>query len=280
MHTLSKTSRTPLHNAAFVGDLDAAKALVADGVDIDALTIEHFAPLHVACLQGNTDMVKFLLSAGASTAALELGKTKTATPLHMLSNADQATPEDMIQMAQLLIDAKAPLEAKDHDGITPLHAACFHSKPDLVRVLLAAGADVHATDVVGGTPLHFASVSHQEAHDIEVAQLLVAAGADLDALDGDGHTAEEKAKIKKLKDLGYYLQMTKEAKGPKALELLLVKNQLQQYQSKLKEVGCDVVSDLLLLTQTEVDNIGFKPVHLRKFEIVLKEARRASKSEL
>jgi hypothetical protein len=113
-----------------------------------------------------------------------------------------------------------------------------------------------------------------------VAQLLVAAGADLDARDGDGHTAEEKAKIKKLKDLGYYLYMTKEAKGPKALELLLAKNHLQQYQPKLQEVGCDVVSDLLLLTQTDVADIGFKPVHLRKFETMLNEAKRASKSEL
>lgn len=53
--------------------------------------------------------------------------------------------------------APALADARDADGLTPLHLAVVHGNVPLVQTLLAAGADVNARDDEHHTVVHWAT---------------------------------------------------------------------------------------------------------------------------
>lgn len=53
--------------------------------------------------------------------------------------------------------APALADARDGDGLTPLHLAVVHGNVPLVQTLLAAGADVNARDDEHHTVVHWAT---------------------------------------------------------------------------------------------------------------------------
>ena len=85
----------------------------------------------------------------------------------------------------MLVEARADLEARDEVGKTPLHFAVGssqgHHAAEITQLLLEAGAAVHAVDHWGITPLH--CVRHATCVD-----LLVDAGAELGTRDWEGRT--------------------------------------------------------------------------------------------
>jgi ankyrin repeat protein len=77
------------------------------------------------------------------------------------------------------------VNARDKDGSTPLHCACWKGHPEAVAILLAAGADVNArnqNEHWGTTPLHAAAHANQP----DIARLLIEHGADVNAQDLNG----------------------------------------------------------------------------------------------
>ena len=101
------------------------------------------------------------------------------TPLHW------AAPEGHKEIAELLIAKGANVNAKsDDEGMTHLHFAAYVGRREIAELLIAAGADVNATDKHVMTPLHkVAVVGHKE-----IAELLIAKGGDVNAKDVDGET--------------------------------------------------------------------------------------------
>jgi ankyrin repeat protein len=67
------------------------------------------------------------------------------------------------QVVQLLLEAGASLEAGDHDGYTPLHAAAAQGMTNLVEELLRMGADLRAENSRGNTALAVAAEYGQAA---------------------------------------------------------------------------------------------------------------------
>lgn len=69
-------------------------------------------------------------------------------------------------------------DSRDEDGYTPLHRAAYSNNVEIARILIQYGADVNAKTEYGWTPLHSA-VKWSNA---EVAAFLLQHGADVNAL--------------------------------------------------------------------------------------------------
>lgn len=92
------------------------------------------------------------------------------TPLHWASHRGYTN------MATLLINRGADIEAKGEVGRTPLHLAARGGRIAVVKLLLNAGADTEAKDNLCWTPLHLAA---RKGH-ADVVKLLLDAGASLE----------------------------------------------------------------------------------------------------
>ncbi|XP_075982855.1 uncharacterized protein LOC142981068 isoform X2 [Anticarsia gemmatalis] len=73
-------------------------------------------------------------------------------------------------------------DARDADGLTPLHLAVVHGNVPLVQTLLAAGADVNARDDEHHTVVHWATVCGE----VGALRAVLAAGADAATPDQHG----------------------------------------------------------------------------------------------
>ncbi|CAG4931837.1 unnamed protein product [Parnassius apollo] len=78
--------------------------------------------------------------------------------------------------------APALADARDADGLTPLHLAVVHGNVPLVQTLLAAGADVNARDNEHHTVVHWATVCGE----VGALRAVLAAGADAATPDQHG----------------------------------------------------------------------------------------------
>ena len=98
-------------------------------------------------------------------------------------NWQTATEEDV----QDWLESTAYVNARDKDGVTPLHrAARFNENPGIIIALVEAGTDVNARDKDVGTPLHRAARFNENPGIIDV---LLNAGADVNVQNSLGdHT--------------------------------------------------------------------------------------------
>ncbi|CAE7783281.1 ANKRD36C [Symbiodinium sp. CCMP2456] len=136
-----------------------------------------------------------LLSASASTST----KEKRALALGAISRAlkDGAPPDKWdgpetplraavqarsVEMARLLVEARANPNETDAKGVCVLHTASFDGVADLCRTLLQARADANAADQHGQTALFFSPLS-------SVCDVLLEHKANVNALNQKGQSA-------------------------------------------------------------------------------------------
>lgn len=197
----------PLHKAASEGNAEKLSVLLSGRADANAKDVDGTSPLHHV---KNREAVALLIINGADVNARDdLGNTplhsardgkitalliakgakvkvvnkKGESPLHW----GLASREKM----KVLLHNKADINAKDDEGLTPLHEAAgeddaadkmelsphWRSK-DVVAFLLAHGADILARDNSGWTPLHWAAFKGQK----DVVIFLLKKGAKVNAL--------------------------------------------------------------------------------------------------
>ena len=230
-----------LHAAVEHKHAAVVEVLIDAGADIEAKDHMGRSSLHLACRSGSLAVVKMLVKAGAkvcvkgrngdtclfSTAAR--GHTETVRYLVGLKDVDvnrkadercsalhAAVEHKHAAVVEVLIDAGADIEAKDHMGHSSLHFACRSGSLAIVKMLVKAGVEVRATDNEGDTCLTLAAyfgrtetvrylvglkdvdVNHKaddclsvlhaavEHKHAAVVEVLIDAGADIEAKDEDG----------------------------------------------------------------------------------------------
>ena len=133
---------------------------------------------------GDVDRVERLLASGADLASARLGGGRgTQTPLHVVAGWPGYYPNGP-EIAHMLIQSGAAVDArtKGRDaadtGETPLHWTASNDDVDVARVLIDGGADLEAPDGSIGTPLENA-IGYAC---LGVARLLVERGAKVEKL--------------------------------------------------------------------------------------------------
>lgn len=194
---------TALHHAVWENDLSTATMLIKFAAFVDPLESRDMSPLHFAAYVGNIKMVALLLSSGADTSLHDLGGY---TPIELAKKRDYSldslllrkstasfrsiTNQTALQMASCLGDltiittliaAGVPVTASDNFGGTALHESSAAGHPEIVATLLRHGAAVNAQDSNGTTPLHCAATE-------EIAIILLANNADMKIYDNRGAT--------------------------------------------------------------------------------------------
>ncbi|XP_040194606.1 ankyrin repeat and SOCS box protein 11 isoform X1 [Rana temporaria] len=200
----SWTDRSPLHDAAFHGRLLTVKTLIAQGFNVNILTMDRVSPVHEACLGGHVSCAKVLLENGARvnvvtvdgitplynacrsgsvacvSMLLDYGanpelETQLASPLH------EAVIRGHRECAEMLISYGADIDKELQSSGTPLYLACAHQKADCARKLLELGADVNRGKLLD-TPLHAAARKSSE----EIVKLLIDYGANVKSKNTEG----------------------------------------------------------------------------------------------
>jgi cytohesin len=165
-----------IHVAAMNSDLEKVKTLLKNNPDLVFSKGDiGETPLHDVVLPGRGHMDVAKLLLD-SKADVNAKDNRGQTPLAQVAHWGH---EDM---AELLLASKADVNAKDNDGNTPLHEAAKSGNKDVAVLLLANKADINARDNHGATPLHLA-VFHRKT---DVAKLLLANKADVNARASDG----------------------------------------------------------------------------------------------
>ncbi len=156
--------------AARQGNVDAVRALLKDGADVNAAEGDGATALHWAARAGKAELAQMLLYAGANVrATTRLG---AYTPLMMAAQGGHSAT------VAALIAAGADVNATSTTGTTPLMFAAESGDTRTVTMLVEGGAEIDAREkAMEQTPLMFASAYNR----VDVVKLLIARGADLEA---------------------------------------------------------------------------------------------------
>ncbi len=124
----------------------------------------------------NIQQITELIEAGANINAVTT--VQKETPLHI------AVRYGHKEVAELLLNKGANVNAVERRKWTPLHTAVKSGKVQVAELLLDRGANVNAVDNLDMTPLHFALKYNRE----ELVRLLLDRGANVNAVDKKGRT--------------------------------------------------------------------------------------------
>jgi Ankyrin repeats (many copies) len=120
---------TPLHSAAYYGDLEMVQVLLEYGVDVNVQNSNGDTPLDYASADGHRNdarVARLLIAHGADPNTRNLDGV---TPLH------QASGFGRIEIVRLLIEHGANVEVKDDWGKTPLDVASGEQHDDIIKLL-------------------------------------------------------------------------------------------------------------------------------------------------
>lgn len=156
-----------LLEAARDGDLaELRRLLEAEGLSAEHADLRRRTPLMYAAGFGHAAVVRFLLQEAQAEVNQVDDTQKTA--LHHAAKPRGASA-DQVEIVRLLCAATAMIDARDHNGCTPLMLASASGSVDVASALVELGADVQLRDFEGHRPLSYAK---RMAHSEDLVELL------------------------------------------------------------------------------------------------------------
>lgn len=144
-NTLDDQGRHGLLLALQVPSPKSAEALIRDEkTKVEVRSEKDESPLMLAAFRGQKGLVELLIWRDA-----DVNKTGW-TPLHYAASGGHA------DIAKLLLEHSAYIDAESPNGTTPLMMAAMYGTPDVVKLLLDEGADASIKNQLGMTALDFA----------------------------------------------------------------------------------------------------------------------------
>ena len=136
VHVHHRYGRTLLHDASAEGNLRMVEVLLGLGADPNVKTAGGHTPLYCVANEcsgaGGGNIVRALVRAGAQVNVPS--GVKRCTALHMAARRGNT------EVAEVLVDCGADIEARDKSGDTPLQRAKNCRKAGVVSLLAARGA--------------------------------------------------------------------------------------------------------------------------------------------
>jgi ankyrin repeat protein len=172
-----------LPSAAMAGDAEAVLRLLELGLPVDGVDAQGCSALLRAAGGGHDVVVALLLERGADTA---LSARTGATPLSAAISMRHVGVVDQLLRAGAAPDLSLP------GDVTPLMLAAALGQPELISRLLAHGADAQARDAQGLGPLHCAALHAFSSRDrqrvLALVDVLLLADVGADETNGSGQT--------------------------------------------------------------------------------------------
>ncbi|KAL5356263.1 ankyrin repeat-containing domain protein [Aspergillus floccosus] len=168
----------PIFAAAENNHVDIVEMLLATGVQLGPPEDVRDCPLNAAMVRTHHPSMALVQM------LLEKRRYPTAhftTLLYAVAGAGRA------DLAELMLDVGAEIDARDAEGRTPLCLAIEQGHYDTIEMLLRRGANIAKVDNGGATPLSLA-VENRETNTAAVVKLLVEHGADPNERCPDGKT--------------------------------------------------------------------------------------------
>jgi ankyrin repeat protein len=149
-NTTDEQGRAGLLVAMQVPSPKAAEVLIrAEKTRVEVRSDKDESPLMLAALRGQKSLVELLIWRDA-----DVNKTGW-TPLHYAASGGHA------DIAKLLLDQSAYIDAESPNGTTPLMMAAMYGTPEVVKLLLDEGADTTVKNQLGMSALDFAKQSRR-----------------------------------------------------------------------------------------------------------------------
>ena len=125
-----------------LGNIDSTRASLKNLISYEQKT----QILLKASKNGEVDQVRLVLNLGANVNSIDF-EDHHSKPLH------HAAKNGHSEIAELLLENEADVNAKDNERRTPLHLAAGYGHPKIVKILLKHGARKDVKDYFDYTPL-------------------------------------------------------------------------------------------------------------------------------
>lgn len=226
---------TPLLFAARAGHIDAARALIDAGANVNDEGPDGTSALHVACINANWELAALLVDRGADanadgpggTALHHIARVRGTKYLVMRGGlappevTGTMTPMDLVKKlvahgadVNARIAKPQPMYGSGNDrvvGLTPLLMTGMPADPEYMRVLLTLGADATISLPNKTTLLMMASgvalggLLGEDEEAMSIVKTAVELGLDVNAQNEDGDTALHGAVFRGYNPLVQYL---------------------------------------------------------------------------
>ena len=149
--------RTPLHHAAFGGNLRMCELIIKHFKDVSPKDKDQMTPLHIATILGEFDVCKLIIEKSKD------GNSTTSPVLDEYENDDtayeMALQKGSTKLCKLFLEDIKERDPEHEFNKHALHWTAYHGRLDLCRMLIAELDDKNPKKSDHGTtPLHMAAM--------------------------------------------------------------------------------------------------------------------------